>query len=271
MDRATQAFRSIGPSREEELAADKAAAQKQLEEQMEQLQQLSGGAMGRAAREAAKQQLLEQQQLRQQGKMDDEGVHVAAVHKSGSRSGGNPFALNAEERARWEADDHLYTEGHAASRAPQQRKSPAAAQSTGRPRGLQQQGEDAARRDVQQGRQLRVGANGDVASPRVHHVAAHASSSSPAAVALRSRLGTRAPWEPDGGQVAADSVYEQVPVLAVPGATMFAPPGQVVEQQQQQAEASEDWDEVKAGMMARARARQQRREQAMAAEGRGPQ
>lgn len=121
VDRATKAFRSIGPSNEDDLAADKAAAQRQLEQQMEQLQQLSGGAMGRAAREAAKRQLLERDPQAQQGGGERQAGEVGVGRGGRGGGGDNPFAMSSDERARWEADDHLYTEG-ATARAAQQRR-----------------------------------------------------------------------------------------------------------------------------------------------------
>jgi hypothetical protein len=100
----------VGPSGAAELEADRADAQRQLEAQMEELARISSGGakMGRAAREAAKRQAGERAPSNPVSAAKVEGVRGG--RQRGGGGGGNPFGLSSEERARWEADDHLYSD-----------------------------------------------------------------------------------------------------------------------------------------------------------------
>jgi len=254
VDRATQAFRSLGPSNQDELEADRLDAQRQLEQQMEALSAITGAGMGRAAREAGKQRQKEQQATAAaNGGVDEEAAAAASAGASKRRAGGgggNPFALSAEERARWDADEHQYTD-NAASKRSGVRRPTSLSSSTPKarpqqpPRRLGDQGVRAAagRVDDDAG-----DGEGAVLDPQLEQRTALGSS-------VRGRLGL-------AGGAAPVALEEQEPApraaaQVVPSAGAASEPQQV---------GSEDWDMARSEMLARGDARRARREAAIVAE-----
>ncbi|GBF95765.1 hypothetical protein Rsub_08201 [Raphidocelis subcapitata] len=235
VDAATRAFRNLGPSSEEALEADRADAQRQLEDQMAALAALEPTGLGRAAREAAKQR---------QREGGGEGAEAPAPPRArgggggGGGAGANPFALSAEERARWDAEEHLYssTDG-AAARRQSRPSSPPARQPPSPPRaqGREQQGQRGPTAD---------GGGGGAA----------------VGASVRGRLGLAGGERPVAAAAVVDGPAGEAAPAQPPAVAAEAAAGSPPEAQ---AGGEVDWEEARREMAARGSARRARREAAV--------
>lgn len=116
LQRQTQKIRSAATADERAAMEDTELRRQIVEQQLNsQLQELSGAPLGRAAREAWRK---EQQQRKVQGQLAGNSKQAAGVNEPktssavSSRGGSdsNPFAIPVEARAKWEAEDHIYSE-----------------------------------------------------------------------------------------------------------------------------------------------------------------
>jgi hypothetical protein len=117
MQRQTQKIRSAATEEERADMEDMEKRREMVEQQLSsQLAELSGAPLGRAAREAWRKEQQEQKQQQEQQRLAQQqaGGRSRGGSPEGSSSRGgadfNPFAVSGEARAKWDADDHLYSD-----------------------------------------------------------------------------------------------------------------------------------------------------------------
>jgi hypothetical protein len=117
MQRQTQKIRSAATEEERAAMEDVDKRREMVEQQLSsQLAELSGAPLGRAAREAWRKEQQEQKQQQEQQQLAQQqagGRSRGGSPQGGSSRGGadfNPFAVSGEARAKWDADDHLYSD-----------------------------------------------------------------------------------------------------------------------------------------------------------------
>ncbi|KAF6265247.1 hypothetical protein COO60DRAFT_1623919 [Scenedesmus sp. NREL 46B-D3] len=114
MQRQTQKIRSAATEEERAAMEDPLKRREMVEQQLSnQLAELSGAPMGRAAREAwRKEQQEKKERLTEQqaGASSRVGSPEGNSSRGGADGDSNPFAVSGDARAKWDADDHLYSE-----------------------------------------------------------------------------------------------------------------------------------------------------------------
>uniref|UniRef100_A0A383V5T0 Uncharacterized protein n=1 Tax=Tetradesmus obliquus TaxID=3088 RepID=A0A383V5T0_TETOB len=117
MQRQTQKIRSAATDQERADMEDAEKRREMVEQQLNsQLADLAGAPLGRAAREAWRREQQEMKQQQEQQRLAEQQAGGRSRGGSPASSAGgdagdfNPFAVSGDARAKWDAEDHLYSE-----------------------------------------------------------------------------------------------------------------------------------------------------------------